>query len=321
MIDPVIFSIKITDTFTLTLTWYGVLVMTGVVVAGWLAEKEVRRRGEDGEHIWEVLIWALPAGVIGARLWYVAQSIWSGSRYFLDNPLDIIIPAGGLRGLHFFGALLFGAIALILYVRKYKLDPWLLLDSVAPMALIGQAVARPANFINQELYGQPTTLPWGIPIEAAHRLVPYNDLLVYPLGTTRFHPTFAYEMLWNFLAAALLIWLARRLADTLKPGTIFAGWLILAGIGRVIIESFRFDQPFLPGTALSYSRLFAALMALGGALLLLVITNTIRLPRLTPWREEYYFAPPRPKETPKPKSKRTTRRPRKDELPDEAEEQ
>ncbi len=298
MINPVIFSIKITETFSLTLTWYGVLVMSGVLVAGWLAEKEIRRRGEDGEHIWEALIWALPAGVVGARLWYVAQSIWSGSRYYLDDPIKIIMTTEG--GLHFFGALLFGAIALILYVRKYKLDPWLLLDSVAPMALIGQAVARPANFINQELYGQPTTLPWGLSIDAAHRMPPYNDLLAYPLETTRFHPTFAYEIVWNLLAAALLIWLARRLAKTLKPGTAFAGWLILAGIGRVIIESFRPDQPLIEGTSLSYSRLFAALMAVIGAVLLLMITNTIRLPRFSPWREEYYFAPPRPKDAPKP---------------------
>lgn len=294
MINPVIFSIKITETFAITLTWYGVLVMTGVLVAGWLSEREVRWRGEDGEHVWDALIWALPAGVIGARLWYVAQSIWSGSSYYLDDPRRIIMIMQG--GLHFFGALLFGGIALVLYVRKYKVDPWLLLDSVAPMVLIGQAVARPANFINQELYGQPTSLPWGIPIDASHRIAPYDDLLRYPLETTRFHPTFAYEMIWNFLSAALLIWLARRLADRLKPGMVFAGWLVLAGIGRAIIEAFRPDQPLIPGVALSYSRLFAVLMALGGTVLLLIIMGKIRLQRLHPWREKYYFAPPRPKQ-------------------------
>ena len=299
MINPVIFSIKITETFYLTLTWYGVLVMTGVLVAGWLAEKEMRRRGENGEHVWNALVWALPSGVIGARLWYVAQSIWSGNPYYLDDPHKIVLINEG--GLHFFGALLFGGIALVLYVRKYKLDPWLLLDSVAPMVLIGQAVARPANFINQELYGQPTNLPWGIAIDAAHRIAPYNDLAKYPLETTRFHPTFAYEMLWNFLAAALLIWLARRLKSALRPGGLFAGWLILAGTGRFIIESFRPDQPLIPGTALSYSRLFAALMAIAGAFLLLLITDTIRFPRLNPWRETYYLAPPLPPTESKPK--------------------
>lgn len=308
MINPVIFSIKITETFAITLTWYGVLVMSGVLIAAWLSEKELRRRGEDGEHIWDVLVWALPAGVVGARLWYVAQSILSGSRYYLDEPRKIIMINEG--GLHFFGALLFGAIAVLLYVRKYRLDPWLLFDSVAPMVLIGQAVARPANFINQELYGQPTSLPWGIPIQAAHRISPYNDLAQYPVETTRFHPTFAYEMLWNFLAAALFIWLARRMAARLKPGAVFAGWLVLAGVGRAMIESFRPDQPLIPGTALSYSRLFALLMAVAGLVLFLVIQGKIRLPRLRSWREEYYLAPPRSVPQPKAEVRRVRRRAR-----------
>ncbi len=300
MINPVLFSIRITDTFSLVVRWYGILVIAGVLVGCWLAEKEIRRRGEDGAHIWEALIWILPAGVVGARLWYVVQASLTGNPTYINDPLKILAVYEG--GLHIFGAFLFGAIALILYVRKYKLDLWLLLNSIAPMLLIGQAVARPANFINQELYGQPTTLPWGIPIDAAHRIAPYNDLLTYPL-TTRFHPTFAYEMLWNFLAAGLLIWLAIRFAEKLKPGMIFSGWLILEGIGRAIIETFRPDQPVIVA-GLSYSRLFALLMALGGILLLLMMTNKIRIQRITPWRETYFFGPPLPKEEPKPKRKR-----------------
>ena len=88
------------------------------------------------------------------------------------------------------------------------------------VTLLGQAIARPANFINQELYGQPTTLPWGIPIDAAHRIGVYQDLAQFPLATTRFHPTFAYEMIWNFLAFALIIYISRRFASEkkLQPG-------------------------------------------------------------------------------------------------------
>jgi phosphatidylglycerol:prolipoprotein diacylglycerol transferase len=141
----------------------------------------------------------------------------------------------------------------------------MLLDSVAPALLIGQALARPANFINQELYGPPTTLPWGIPISAERRLPPWNDLGQFPLETTRFHPTFAYEMAWNFLAAGLMLWLERRYAGKFQPGTMFALWLVLAGLGRFLIEAFRPDQPRLPGLDLSYSRLISALMALAGA--------------------------------------------------------
>src|SRR4030065_1356489 len=148
MIDPIIFSIKLFG-LTLTLRWYGVLVMLGALVGTWIAEKEVNRRGENGERIWDLMLWVLPAGIVGARLWYIFNTTLGGSRYYLDDPLKIInIPEGGL---HFFGGLVFGAIALLLYLNRNKLDVWLFLDAIAPAALIGQAVARPANFINQEL--------------------------------------------------------------------------------------------------------------------------------------------------------------------------
>lgn len=283
MIDPVIFSIEIFG-INFALRWYGVLVMLGVVVAAWIAEREYARRGENGEHIWNGLIWALPVGVVGARLWYVANATLGGNSYYMDNPGQILnIPQGGL---HFFGGLLFGALAMIFYIRRNNLDPWLLLDVAAPVTMIGQAIARPANFINQELYGQPTALPWGIPIEASHRIPPYNDMNLYP-DSTRFHPAFAYEMIWNFLAAGLLLWVARRFPEKFKPGAMFSWWLVLAGVGRVIIEFFRPDQPRIPGTAISYSTLVAALMAVAGMILLLVRYRYIRLKFAEEWEEEY----------------------------------
>ncbi len=190
-------------------------------------------------------------------------------------------------GLHIFGAFLFGGLAAYFYARSKKVDIWLLLDSVAPALLIGQAMARPANFINQELYGPPTTLPWGIPISANHRMAPWNDLLLYPEETTRFHPTFAYEIVWNLLAAGLLIWLANRYADRLKPGTIFMGWLVLAGTGRFLVEAFRPDQPLIPGTGLSYSRLISGLMALFGIIWLLARYQVLKIPVLSNGPEKY----------------------------------
>jgi len=153
--------------------------------------------------------------------------------------------------------------------------------------LIGQALARPANFINQELYGQPTNLPWGIPISADHRLAQYADLSLYPFATTRFHPTFAYEMIWNFLAAALLFYLLYRFAERIKPGAMFAGWLILAGIGRSIIEQFRPDQPQIPRLGLSYTNLVSLLMALAGLLMLLWQYKILRLNFLSKPPEAY----------------------------------
>jgi len=274
-INPIIFTIQI-GSFHLSIHWYGVIVLAAFLIAAWLASRELKRKGGDPNWIWDALPWLLVAGIIGARLWYVANNILGGGTRYLQNPLDILnIPEGGL---HIFGGFLFGGIALLIYARRNPVDLWKLLDSVAPYLLIGQGLARPANFINQELYGPPTTLPWGIPIDANHRIPPWNDLTQFPVATTRFHPTFAYEMIWNFAAAGLLIWLSRRFEKHLRPGAVFFGWMILAGIGRVIIETFRPDQPVLPGTGLSYTRLVSLLLALCGLILLLGRYQAIRLP-------------------------------------------
>ena len=289
MIDPIIFTIEIGN-FTFSLYWYGVLVMLGVAVATWLTAQEFKRRGADPEYVWDSLLWMIPAGVIGARLWYVANTTLGGDMRYLQNPLEILNIKEG--GLHFFGALLFGLVAFILYARKNKVDVWLMLDSAAPGLLLGQAVARPANFINQELYGQPTTLPWGIKILAQNRIYPYNNLNLFPEETTRFHPTFAYEMVWNILATGLLLWLARKYKDKLKPGVVFGLWLILAGVGRNVIEFFRPDQPTFPGTAFSYSRLFAILMAVAGIILVLIKMDIWKIKFLPAGESEYMIAPP-----------------------------
>jgi phosphatidylglycerol:prolipoprotein diacylglycerol transferase len=284
MIDPIIFTINIGN-FRLAFHWYGVLIAVGVLVASWVAEKEITRRGGKAETVWDALLWVLPSAVVGARLWYVLNDIMGGGRAFIEQPGRIIRITEG--GLHIFGAIVFGLLAAYFYGRKHKVDLLLMLDAVAPAILIGQAVARPANFINQELYGPPTELPWGISITGQNRISPWNDLAQFPEETTRFHPTFAYEMIWNFLAAGLLLWLTRRYEEKIKPGTAFAGWLVLAGIGRVIIEAFRPDQPRIPGTDFSYSRLIAILMTVAGIFWLLVRYEIIKLPFLSPGPEKY----------------------------------
>jgi phosphatidylglycerol---prolipoprotein diacylglyceryl transferase len=290
MINPVIFTFHIGG-FTLALRWYGVLVMLGVIVGAWFAEREISRRGEQGQVLWDAMIWLLPAGIIGARLWYVVNATLGGNSYYLDNPIQIInIPQGGL---HIYGGLLVGGIAMLLFLRRRHLDVWLFLDAIAPTVLLGQAIARPANFINQELYGQPTTVPWGIPIDAQHRIGIYQDLTRYPLATTRFHPTFAYEMIWNFLAFALIIYLSRRFWDRLKPGTLFFVWLVLAGLGRFLIEFFRPDQPHLGASWLTFTQMATIVMMLVGLLMLAIRFGMLRLPRLK-LPEKYQLTMPNP---------------------------
>lgn len=289
MIDPVIFTINFGN-FSFSLYWYGVLVMLGVVVATWLTGREFERRGQDSAYIWDSLLWILPAGIMGARLWYVANVTLGGDMRYMQDPIAIINLRQG--GLHYFGAILFGAIAFYFYAKKMGLDLWLALDAVSPGLLLGQAIARPANFINQELYGQPTELLWGIKIDAMHRLAPWNDLSQYPLETIRFHPTFAYEMLWNLFAIGILLILGRRYKDKMKPGVVFGAWLILAGLGRNIIEFFRPDQPTFPGTAFSYSRFVAILMIVAGILLILIKYKVIVLGFVSPGKDTYKIVPP-----------------------------
>ena len=287
MIDPVIFTVEIGN-WTFSLYWYGVLVMLGVALAAWIGAVEFKRRGEDPDYIWDSLLWVLPAGIVGARLWYVMNTTLGGDLRYIQDPLSVLNLRQG--GLHFFGAVLFGALAFYFYAKKMGLDMWLALDSVSPGLLLAQAVARPANFINQELYGQPTNLPWGIKIQAENRIPPWDSLMLYPEETTRFHPTFAYEIIWNLFAVGILFIMARKYKEKMKPGVIFAAWLILAGVGRNIIEFFRPDQPGFPGTSFSYSRLVAIFMVIAGAVIILAKYKVLKF--LPSGEESYKIAPP-----------------------------
>jgi phosphatidylglycerol:prolipoprotein diacylglycerol transferase len=301
LIDPVIFTIG-----NFSLRWYGVIVMVGVIVGSLMVERTLKRYGENPDTIWDALVWwvsfgptiktpvgsfrlglplgVLPMGILGARLWYVANATLGGSRLYIEDPSKIYKVWEG--GLHIYGAILFGAITLTLFLKRRNLDPWLFFDAAGPALLVGQGIGRIANFINQELYGPPTTLPWGIPIDRFHRLPQFANLP----ESTRFHPTFAYELLWNFAAAAVLLWLWNRYKDEIKPGTIFAGWMMLAGIGRVWIEFFRPDQPKIGNTLISYSMVAAAVMAVGGAILLMVRYKALPLAFAETWEDEYRIA-------------------------------
>lgn len=285
MIDPVMFTIRLFG-YERDVYWYGLIVMTGVLVGSLIVERSLKRRGEDSEKFWDALIWVVLFGILGARLWYVLNATLGGNRAYIEDPIQILNIGGG--GLHIFGGFLFGAIVLLWFIRRNNLDPWLYLDMAGPGLLIGQALGRLGNFINQELYGPPTTLPWGIPIELGHRPPQFRSLP----ESTRFHPTFAYEMLWNFAAAGLLLWLSRRYEKDLKPGTLFAGWLVLAGIGRTWIEFFRPDQPKIPELGISYSAIIAALMAVTGAVILMVRYKALNLSFAEEWEEQYKITSP-----------------------------
>jgi phosphatidylglycerol:prolipoprotein diacylglycerol transferase len=283
--DPVIFHI-----FGWPVRWYGLIVMSGVMIGTFIAGGEVRRRGENDEVIWDLLFWILIPGFVGARLWFIVNSILGGNTSFIDDPITMLYIWKG--GIHFFGGLLFGGIALYFFIKKKGMDIWLFLDAIAPAALIGQAIGRIANFINQELYGPPTTLPWGILVEAEHRTIPpYDNLSQFPVETTRFHPTFAYEMILNIILALLLLWISRQYRDRMKPGAIFTGWLISAGFIRTFIELFRPDQPRIGDTFVTYSMFVSFLMAVSGVIMLFVRYGKLQLAFAEGWENEYHLKP------------------------------
>jgi phosphatidylglycerol:prolipoprotein diacylglycerol transferase len=161
-----------------------------------------------------------------------------GWAYYRQNPWAILAIWDG--GLGIYGAILGGLIGILLYTYRYRLSLLRYLDIGAPALLIGQAIGRWGNFANQELYGPPTTLPWGIPIDQFHRIAPFDDLTRYPL-TTRFQPDFLYESSWNLIGFILLLVLGRKLAGRLKDGDLFLMYLIWYPLGRLWVESLRPD--------------------------------------------------------------------------------
>jgi phosphatidylglycerol:prolipoprotein diacylglycerol transferase len=291
MLDPILFSIDIGIT-QLTVRWYGLLIVLGAVTAASYAAWYVRRNDEDPNIVWDALIWLLISGIVGARIWYVVADIIGGNSRYLDDPLAIIRVYEG--GLNILGGLVLATLVGWYFAKRNGIDFWLMADAVGPAYLIGQAIGRLGNFINQELYGPPTDLPWGIPIDAAHRIAPWNDMVQFPVETTRFHPAFAYEMIWNLIFAALLIYLIVKKGDRLRTGVIAASALLITGVGRALIEtSFRPDQPSFFGLGFSTSLLVSVIFALIGLFILLVRLGKIQAPFMEAGSMDYARKPVR----------------------------
>lgn len=262
-IDLVAFTIPIGDGFPVY--WYGIIITVGIVLGAWWAGREIEKRGQSVDDLYNGLLLVVLFGYLFARLWYVFQdAVIAGNSAAYTSFLDVInIRAGGANILGgFVGAALVG----LLYVKWRKLSFWDYADVAGPTLLLAQAVGRWGNFINQELYGPPTELPWGILID--NRIAPYNDLALYP-PDTRFHPTFLYESLWLLAGFFLLTYLNRRFRDQWRKGTLFGAFLIWWGGGRAWVEFFRPDQPTVGSSPITYSMLLALALAIAGVLLIL----------------------------------------------------
>jgi len=210
----------------LELRAYGLAIAVGVLVAIRIAGRRFAARGGDPEAISSIALWAVPAGLVGARLYHVATDF----HRFDDDPLRVFQVWKG--GLGIPGGLLGGVLVGVLVARKRGLRVAELLDVAAPAIPVAQAIGRLGNWFNQELFGRPTDLPWALRIDEAHRPAGLEDVALY-------HPTFLYEALWNLALAALLVWIGRRWDP--EPGQLFAGYVAGYAAGRFWVEALRID--------------------------------------------------------------------------------
>lgn len=223
----------------LAVHWYGIAYALGLAGAFFVIEREARRRGEDTRYLVNGMIIVAVAALIGGRLYHVIDQ-W---QLYKDDLTKIVLPP--YSGLGVYGGIAAGLVAMVLYTRYRRLDFWTWADIVAPGLLVMQGIARWGNFANQELYGPPTSAPWGIAIQCQNRVAAYacpagSD----PLATLgqHFQPLFLFESISGLVGASVLLWIARRFGPRLRPGDIALLFFIWYATTRFLLEPLRADN-------------------------------------------------------------------------------
>ncbi|QTG80012.1 prolipoprotein diacylglyceryl transferase [Arthrobacter crystallopoietes] len=275
----------------LTIHAYALCILAGIIAALWLTDRRWKaRKGPEGV-VWDIAIWAIPFGIIGGRLYHVFSS---PDAYFGPNGDLSLIPQIWLGGLGIWGAVALGLLGAWIGCRRAGVKLTAFMDAAAPGVLLAQAIGRWGNWFNQELFGSPTDLPWGLEIDADHAN--------FPPGAepgTLFHPTFLYESLWNLAGVALLLLIDKRFK--LRRGMLF--WLYVAyyTLGRVWIEMMRIDDAEMITLFGVTQRLnvWTSLLLLVAALVIFVLLS--RKPR-TPETDSVYLSSPAPQAETDPKN-------------------
>ena len=209
---------------------YGLMIGLGVVAAVWVGQRRWAARGGDPDDISSIAMWAVPAGLIGSRIYHVATD-W---KRFTGRWGDVFAIWQG--GLGVPGGLAAGVLVGVMVARRREMSVPAMLDSLVPTLPIAQAIGRWGNWFNQEVFGGPTDLPWGLRIDESHRPTEY-------LASTAFHPTFLYEGIWNLVLAWFLVRVDRR--GVLRPGYLIGLWVFGYGVGRLWVETIRVDAAYL----------------------------------------------------------------------------
>jgi phosphatidylglycerol:prolipoprotein diacylglycerol transferase len=222
----------------LTIRFYALLIILGAIVGAWIASRQAKKHHQDPEIILDLLPWLLIGGIIGARLWHVftpsASNIAAGvtTENYLRNPIEILKMWKG--GLGIPGGVIGGALALWLYTKIKKLNFLQWADFLAPGLLVGQAIGRWGNFINQEVYGKPSDLPWAITIDPPYRIWGFEHV-------SKYHPLFLYESLLALLGA-LILWLVdKKCHKKLFKGDLLWLYLVIYPVIRFFLEFLRLD--------------------------------------------------------------------------------
>ncbi|MFA7323714.1 MAG: prolipoprotein diacylglyceryl transferase [Candidatus Nanopelagicales bacterium] len=246
---------------------YAFAIIVGIVLAVWIGNRRYEARGGAPGTVTDLAIWAVPFGIVGGRLYHV---ITDHQLYFGPGGAGF---SGAIRiwdgGLGIWGAVALGALGAWIGARRKGIALLPVADAIAPGIAVAQAVGRLGNYFNQELFGSPTSLPWGLEIDPAHRPTGYEQYAT-------FHPTFLYEALWMLGVAAILVWADRRF--NLGHGRVFALYVVLYCAGRFWIENLRIDSAnHILGLRLNVWT--AIIVGLGGLLWFVLAT------RLRPGRE------------------------------------
>jgi prolipoprotein diacylglyceryl transferase len=214
----------------LPLRAYAFCIIAGIFLALWVTDRRWQERGGSAGTVGDIAIWAVPFGIVGGRIYHV---VTSPQAYFGSggDPVNALRIWNG--GLGIWGAVLFGALGAWIACRRRGIPLPPFGDALAPGLALAQAVGRWGNWFNQELFGRPTDLPWGLEIDPAHRPAGYAD-------SATFHPTFLYESLWLIAVAGILVWADRRFR--MGHGRVFALYVLLYTVGRGLIETVRIDE-------------------------------------------------------------------------------
>jgi phosphatidylglycerol---prolipoprotein diacylglyceryl transferase len=233
--------------FGFPIYWYGIAYAVGLAAVYVVVTREARFRGLDESIIGTGMIVIAIAALVGGRVYHLIDQ-W---HLYQNDPITAILPIvrqpgggyafAGFTGLGVPGGIITGTLAGAIFVRLREQSFFRWADVVAPGLFVMQAIGRWGNFFNQELYGPPTNLPWGIAISCEHRIADF-PCATYPLDSTAFHPLFLYESISGLLGLLALLWLGRRFATRLRPGDLLAIFFIWYGVVRFALETLRHDN-------------------------------------------------------------------------------